>query len=109
MTREEALAKLISARHYCYLRGILGRPIRYTSITPPEKRLPVTPELEIFLEDCDGHADESFHQAFRDLTRLYVEVRDGLNETLKPGSGIGRRRLAKRKVEARGLAMTEPH
>jgi hypothetical protein len=41
------MEKLISVRHYCFVRGILGQ--------------------------CP---DSDFRQAFRTLNRLYVEVRD---------------------------------
>jgi hypothetical protein len=47
MSREEAIAKLISVRHHCFVRGVLGQ-----------------------------HADSAFRQAFRTVNRLYVEVRD---------------------------------
>lgn len=47
MTRIEALAKLISVRHHCFERGVKGR-----------------------------HPDGDFRMAFRDVNRLYVELRD---------------------------------
>jgi hypothetical protein len=49
MTRDEALAKLISVRHCCFVRGILGQA-----------------------------PDSDFRQALRTINRLYVEVRDRL-------------------------------
>jgi len=52
MTREQALAKLISARHHCFKRGVLGR-----------------------------HPLDDFRQAFRTLNRLYVDLRDQKGET----------------------------
>ena len=47
VTREEALAKLISIRHHCFIRGALGRS-----------------------------AQDDFRQAFRTLNRVYVCMRD---------------------------------
>ena len=47
MTRDEALAKLISIRHHCFVRGVLGRS-----------------------------AQDDFRQAFRTLNRFYVCLRD---------------------------------
>jgi hypothetical protein len=46
MNMEQAIEKLISVRHYCFVRGIAGRK----------------PESD-------------FRMAFRDLNRLYVEVK----------------------------------
>ncbi|MGD0957218.1 MAG: hypothetical protein ABR953_10375 [Candidatus Acidiferrales bacterium] len=46
MTRDKAIAKLVSVRHYCFVRGVLGK-----------------------------HPDSDFRQAFRTLNRLYVEAR----------------------------------
>lgn len=49
----DVLAKLISIRHHCFMRGVLGR-------------------------DADRiGGDDDFRQAFRTLNRLYVEVRNG--------------------------------
>ena len=48
MTRDEALAKLISIRHHCFVRGVLGRS-----------------------------AQDDFRQAFRTLNRVYVCMREG--------------------------------
>lgn len=45
MSRDDALARLISIRHHCFMRGIYGRK-------------PV----------------DDFRQAFRTLNRLYVEL-----------------------------------
>lgn len=55
MTRDEALAKVISVRHHCFARGILGRGA-----------------------DRDSGGDEDFRQAFRTVNRAYVEVRYGI-------------------------------
>lgn len=48
MTRDEALATLLSARSYCFHQGVAGR-----------------------------HPDGDFRAAFRDLNRLYVELKAG--------------------------------
>jgi hypothetical protein len=51
MTRDEALAKLISVRHYCFIRGVL--------------------------KPWKGPKDDpDFRMAFRDVNRLYVALRD---------------------------------
>ena len=55
MSRDEALARLISVRHYCFVRGVLGRG-----------------------SERDSGGDGDFRQAFRIMNRLYVEVRDGI-------------------------------
>lgn len=52
MSRDEAIAKLISVRHHCFMLGVLGR-------SP--------------LDD--------FRHAFRTINRLYVELRDQKSET----------------------------
>ena len=50
MTRDDALAKLISVRHHCFKRGVIGN-------------------------DADRvGGDDDFRQAFRTVKRLYVEV-----------------------------------
>ena len=46
MTRQAAAEKLISIRHHCFVRGILAR-----------------------------HPEGDFLAAFRELNRLYVEIR----------------------------------
>jgi hypothetical protein len=61
ITAREALDKLISARHYCFVRGIVGRK-----------------------------PDGDFRMAFRDLNRLYVE--------LKRQSERGKRPVTQRKT-----------
>jgi hypothetical protein len=51
VSRAEALAKLISIRHHCFLRGVLG---------------------------CNGErvgGDDSFRQAFRTVNRAYVKTK----------------------------------
>lgn len=48
MSRGDAIAKLISARHHCFARGILGR------------------------EGGRVGGDDDFRQAFRTVNRLYV-------------------------------------
>jgi hypothetical protein len=67
MTRVEALSTLISVRHHCFARGIIGKRRRdRTEDKPPE---------------------DDFRQAFRTLNRLYIEV-DG---SLEWHSGTTRR------------------
>lgn len=60
-----ALEKLISMRHYCFVRGVLGRGA-----------------------DRSFGGDDDFRQAFRTLNRLYVEARysalKGRREAKKP-------------------------
>lgn len=48
--RKILLAKLISVRHHCFVRGVLGKK-----------------------------PDSDFRQAFRTVNRLYVEMRDRLD------------------------------
>jgi hypothetical protein len=70
MTRAEAIAKLISVRHYCFVRGVLRR---------------------------FGGGDD-FRQAFRTVIRLYVELRDNIApEGLR---SAGRRGATRRKAAA---------
>jgi hypothetical protein len=58
MTRLEAFAKLISVRHYCFVRGVMGsRSNKREEDQPPE---------------------EDFRQAFRTLNRLYNRLRDNI-------------------------------
>ena len=69
MTRAQAVEKLISVRHYCFVRGVLER---------------------------FGGGDD-FRQAFRAVNRLYVELRDGVEEKAvrsAPRRGATRRREA---------------
>lgn len=67
MNREGALGKLISIRHFCFVRGVLGR-------------------------DADRiGGDDDFRQAFRMLNRLYVEVR---NESASKGHRDAQKRRA---------------
>lgn len=71
MTRDEALTKLVSVRHHCFVRGVLN--------------------------------DESgFREAFRDVNRLYVKLRDeAKRRTPKICSG-GRPRKYSSAVALRG-------
>jgi hypothetical protein len=55
MSRDDVLAKLVSVRHYCFVRGVLGQG-----------------------SGRDSGGDGDFRQAFRTANRLYVEVRDGI-------------------------------
>jgi hypothetical protein len=52
----EALDKLISVRHYCFMRGVLGKRSK-------DKALDRPPE-------------DDFRLAFRTLNRLYVQLMD---------------------------------
>lgn len=63
MSRDDVLAKLISVRHYCFVRGVVGR------------------------KPCPD-----FRQAFRTVNRLYVEVRDGISRpiALKGHRGVSK-------------------
>jgi hypothetical protein len=56
MNRDEALAMLIGARHHCFARGVLGN--------------------RSFDRELDEKPADDFRAAFRDLNRLYVELRD---------------------------------
>ena len=49
-TREKALAKLISVRHCCFVRGVIGKGANRVG------------------------GDDDFRQAFRTVNRLYGEV-----------------------------------
>lgn len=53
MSREDAIAKLLSVRHYCFVRGVLGRGGARTG------------------------GDDADRYAFRIVNRLYVEVLHG--------------------------------
>jgi hypothetical protein len=56
MSRDEGLAKLVSVRHQCFMRGVLGRGANRSA-----------------------GGDEHFRQAFRTLNRLYVQLRAGVD------------------------------
>lgn len=55
MNRDEALAMLIGARHHCFVRGVLGN--------------------RSFDRELDKKPEDDFRSAFRELNRLYVELR----------------------------------
>ena len=58
MTGDDVIAKLISVRHYCFARGVLGnRSNKRGEDQPPEK---------------------DFRQAFRRMNRVYVRLRDNI-------------------------------
>lgn len=64
MTRDNAIVKLISVRHYCFVRGVLGsRSKKRGEDHPPE---------------------EDFRQAFRTTDRLYVQLRDNIEPEAVP-------------------------
>jgi hypothetical protein len=56
MNRDEVLAKLISVRHYCFVRGVLGNRKKGYNQSP----------------------EDDFRQAFRTVNRLYVELRENI-------------------------------
>ena len=75
MTRAEALAKLASVRHHCFVRGILGHRSHD--------------------RDLDQPAEDDSRQAFRIVNRLYVRLRDRLDgQSDATGSSRTRRRVA---------------
>lgn len=54
----EAIAKLSSVRHHCFVRGVVGsRSKKREEDQPPE---------------------EDFRQAFRTVNRLYIRLRDNI-------------------------------
>jgi hypothetical protein len=55
MDRQDAINKLISIRHYCFLRGVLGN-------RSGKKELDKKPE-------------DDFRGAFRTVNRLYVQMK----------------------------------
>ncbi len=56
MTCDEAIAKLISVRRHCFVRGVLGNRKKGHNESP----------------------EDDFRQAFRTANRLYVELRDNI-------------------------------
>lgn len=73
MSRGEVLAKLLSVRHFCFRRGVLGR------------------------NGARVGGDDDFRQAFRIVNRLYVLVRLGnARDSQREGQkqGATRRRRA---------------
>jgi len=61
MTRAEAIDKLISVRHYCFVHGVLGK-------RSGDRAKDVPP-------------DDDFRWAFRTLNRLYVDSKHHSNAT----------------------------
>ena len=55
----DALTKLMSIRHYCFLRGVVGNRKK----------------------GHDEPAEDDFRQAFRTLNRLYVAQKRGTNRS----------------------------
>lgn len=68
MSREDVLGKLISIRHHCYQRGIIGRGGKRAG------------------------GDEDFRHAFRVVNRLYIEVKHE-----RPGGKLQSRSRAHRR------------
>jgi hypothetical protein len=64
MTRDDGIAKLITVRHYCFVRGVLG--------SRSNKR------------GEDQPAEEDFRQAFRTMNRLYAQLRDNIAPEVVP-------------------------
>jgi len=56
MNRDEALAILIGARHHCFAQGVVGN--------------------RSFDPELDEKPKDDFRAAFRELNRLYVELRE---------------------------------
>lgn len=78
MTPNEALAKLISIRHYCFARGILGRATEsqiYNATVTNQ-------QFQTFLSGTEPNnelyparrPDVDFQMAFRDVNRLYAAL-----------------------------------
>lgn len=71
MNRDDATAKLISVRHYCFGRGVLGNRQKGHNERP----------------------EDDFLQSFRTANRLYIELRDNIARR-STHMGAQRRRAA---------------
>lgn len=76
MTHEYAINKLMSVRHYCFLRGVLGRVPK----GQPLDSNVTADKLAIFLTGCEPdpnaavnvcRRDWDFDEAFAQVTTLY--------------------------------------
>jgi hypothetical protein len=75
MNRDEAFDLLIGARHHCFVRGVLGD--------------------RSFDRVLDKKPEDDFRAAFRELNRLYVELRHRPESTyIVPKSPTTKRNLA---------------
>lgn len=75
MSRDEALGILIGARHHCFARGVLGN--------------------RSFDRGLDEKPADDFRAAFRELNRLYVELRRRPESThISPKCRMARRKSA---------------
>ena len=77
MTRDEALAILIHARHHAFVEGVLGH-------RSSNRKLDVQPQ-------------DDYRMAFRDLNRAYVSLRDGTACGIGRASHVLRRQRAQRR------------
>jgi hypothetical protein len=71
MTRDDTIARLISVRHHCFVRGVLGNRKKGYNEWP----------------------GDDFLQAFRTVNRLYIELRDNIARR-STHMGAQRRRAA---------------
>lgn len=83
MTRSEALEKLISVRHHCFVRGMLQK-----------------------------NPDAGFALAFRDLNRLYVNLRDeracaAAGPSAAPAAAEGKPKLGRPTVNGHAMSAAE--
>lgn len=83
MTRSEALEKLISVRHHCFVRGVLQK-----------------------------NPDSGFALAFRDVNRLYVNLRDGSARQVAapspaPAAAGGKSKLGRPTVNGHAMTTAE--
>ena len=81
MTQTNALNKLISVRHYCFMRGILGR---VPSDQPLDEEI-TEKKLASFLSGCEpkpgslvpgATPDSTFANALADVNRLYCDLKN---------------------------------
>jgi hypothetical protein len=77
VSRDEALAKLISMCHHCFVRGVLGR-------RSGDRKHDIPPQ-------------DDFRQAFRTMNRLYMEAK---REALKGQRDISKPPATRRRRAA---------
>ena len=80
MNHDEALDLLIGARHHCFVRGVLGN--------------------RSFDRQLDKKPEDDFRAAFRELNRLYVDLRHHPEST-----HIGPKSRTTKQNPASGLAL----
>jgi hypothetical protein len=92
MTQADALNKLISVRHYCFMRGILGR---VPSDQPLNEEV-TEKKLASFLSGCEpkpgslipgATPDPSFENALADVNRLYTNLKNRPSTTAEFNQG----------------------